>query len=188
MHRPNAAQLILLSQICLYGFLAICTALLPHYLFERNEGGVSNFGVHARTIVPYSLGLGLGGVLLVIAGFVAARPSKQQRQFRIVLRTLGILLLIALASTYPYKLSNFFGIIHIAAFQLLFAAQLLGGAWITLFIYKNALGRFFLGLQLLGFAFGVLTLFGVLHVLFVAQMLSGMAFGYLIVKSAYLLQ
>jgi hypothetical protein len=47
--------------------IGVCVAILPHFLFERNEGGISNYGIHASTAVFYTLAFSLSAGLLLRA-------------------------------------------------------------------------------------------------------------------------
>jgi uncharacterized membrane protein len=179
----KATRLVLLSQLCLNGFLLVCTLLMPQFLFERDEGGVSNFGVHALTVVPFSLAFGLGGALLLLAVRGIPRRSKtRQRELQSVLSLLGALLFLVLVTTYPYKVNRFFDNLHIAAAILLFVAELAAGAWFAV-SRNDTLNLTLFAVQIVGSLAALLTLAGVLHVLFVAQLLAGLSFGALLVRT-----
>jgi len=140
----------------------LCTLLQPQFLFEHNEGGVSNFGIHALTVVPYSLAFGLSSLFLALAA--RALPSKTVRRLLYILGTLQIFVL---ASTYPYKLNRSLDNLHILAAIALFVAELAVGVWFAFFLRKNTANLALLGLQTLGFLLALLTLVGWLHVLMV---------------------
>jgi len=48
------ARDLLVSQCTFFAFLALCIVLMPGILFRRNEGGMSNYGIHTVTVIPYS--------------------------------------------------------------------------------------------------------------------------------------
>ena len=76
----RAFHFLVLSQLSFFGLLAICVAIEPHFVVERDEGGVSNFGVAAGTRVPYSLAFLLCAVFLVRAAQdLPCRPTVRRR-------------------------------------------------------------------------------------------------------------
>ena len=40
-------------------FTAVSVALHPGFVLQRDEGGMSNYGLHVKTAVPYTLALAL---------------------------------------------------------------------------------------------------------------------------------
>jgi hypothetical protein len=181
LNRP--AKYLLWSQISLYGFLAVCTVLLPQFLFNRNEGGVSNYGIHAKTITPYSLGFGLCAVFIFQAARVLPPKTKSYSTVRKVLALLSLLCLFAVVSTYTYKLAPLLKNIHQISAILLFFAEFFIGLWFGLSLHKDKLNLTLLGLEVFGVVLGALTFFGFLHVLFIAEVGAGIAFGVLMTRT-----
>lgn len=182
--RHTAVRYILLSQISMWAFLTLCTILMPHFLFERNEGGVSNYGVHALTIMPYSLAFGLGGLFMLAAAHSLSPAMKPSgREVRIVLSMLGCLLLLVLLTTYPYKISRLYDNLHIFTSILLFVTELLIAAWLVARLLSDRVNVMLFGLQIFGSLLSLFTLLGLLHVLFVSQFIVGLSFGVLLVRT-----
>jgi len=157
---------------------------MPHFLFEHNEGGVSNYGVHVLTVVPYTLAFGLGGVFMLLA--VQAIPQHikpSRREVRIVLSTLGYLLLLVLLTTYPYKINRFYDNLHIFTSIVLFVTELIVGTWLVARLVSDRVNATLLAIQIFGSLLSLLTLAGVLHVLFISQFIVGLAFGALLVRT-----
>ena len=50
----RAAAHIALGQISFGFFITVCVALPPGFVLKSNEGGVSNYGVHLKTALPYT--------------------------------------------------------------------------------------------------------------------------------------
>ena len=50
----RAAAHIALGQISFGFFITVCVALHPGFVLKWNEGGVSNYGVHLKTALPYT--------------------------------------------------------------------------------------------------------------------------------------
>jgi hypothetical protein len=178
-----AVKYVKLSQICLYGFLTICTFLTPRYLFEKNEGGISNFGIHQATIIPYTLAFGLGGLCLIIAAKELPIRTVERKIFYIILMSLGILLFLVLISTYFYKINRLFDYIHVILAELYFLVELVAGLWFVFSVTRNFINILLYGLQFIGFIMAVLTVFGYFHFLFLAQIITGLSFAIILVRT-----
>jgi len=177
----KAVRYLLLGQVSLFGFTLLCVLLIPHFLLERNEGGVSNYGLYAKTVVPYTLAFGLCGLLtLWSARFIA----KENKAFKTALASLGILLIAALLSTYPYKINDTFNTIHVDIGIALAFLELGLGAWFALFLARDIKNIVLFAIQLIGFILGILTHFGAIHILFVTELLTSLAFGIILVRTA----
>lgn len=179
----SAVRLLVLSQISLWFFLFVCFVLLPHFLLEANEGGVSNYGVHTATIIPYTLAFMLAGLLLFWAASVLPKQTTHRRSLQWVLGIVGSLYLLTLESTYPYQVNNLFDSIHMYAAIVLFLIQLLAAVWIWHAFTHDTVQNVLFAVQIVGLLLLTLTLFGVLHVLFIAETVTGMDFGILLVHT-----
>src|SRR5437762_574500 len=96
----KASKYLLASQISLYGFLTICTLLMPQFLFERDQGGISNFGIHSLTVVPYSLGFGLCAIFILLAANSLPISIKSYSAVKRALFAVAGLCVLAVFSTY----------------------------------------------------------------------------------------
>ena len=174
MTSHKAARYVLLGQLSLFFFLFICFLIIPHFLLKPNEGGVSNYGLYAKTVVPYTLAFGLAGILnLQAARFISGKPLRR------TVMVVGFLLLAALLSTYPYKVNRALNDIHIYVGIILLTTEMIAGIWFGCFLARNATNIILLLILLIGFLFASLTFFGVIHILFVAELLTSLAFGVL---------
>lgn len=171
----SPARLLFVSQLCLSIGLFVCVLLMPHFLFESNEGGVSNYGTYTKTVIPYTFGFGICGILTLRV----ARISTNRMMHRL-LWILGLLYLFVLISTYPYKLDATYDNIHHAAGASLLIYSLGFGMWLSLFRARSIATIALFTAQLIGFLMAILTSLGVLHVLFIAELLSSLAFGVLL--------
>jgi hypothetical protein len=163
-------RLLAFGQIAFFGFLVLCFAIDP--VFLKTEGGVSNYGVHAATIIPYTLAFGSCAVMTTLA----ARQLKGGRTLRIALYALAVLLLAVLVSTYPYKINGTLDEIHQLVSQALFVYELGFGAYLTFGIRSERLTICLFSIQFLASLAALLTVLGVFHLLFVSQILTGAAF------------
>lgn len=175
---------LLWSQIALFGGLGACFGLIPKFLTEHNEGGVSNYGVHARTIVPYSLAFGLSAGFVLAAARLIKPATKAWRQLRYIFYIYAGLLLLVLITTYPYKLNDGFKNLHVLSAILIFVFEMAASVWLALVIQRDAVTGWLLAGQLFGFGLGGLTFFGAIHRLFIAQIVTSLTFGLLLLQAA----
>lgn len=166
-----------LSQLSLVVFLGICFALIPRFLLQGNEGGVSNYGVNSTTVLPYSVAFLLSGLLVLKAAYYLPRSTQAFNHFRQLLYTLAALLFLVLVSTYPYKLSVALKDLHIGAAALLFCFETAFSIWLVLVLQEDRTSSLLLTVQMVGFLLAFLSLIKFVHLLFIAQMITGVAFG-----------
>jgi len=172
-----------LSQVGFYGFIAVCTILLPGFLFSRDEGGLSNFGVHALTIVPFTLAFLVGSICLWLTARLLPAKTLHRQQLKLILTILSGLTVAVLLSTYPYQLNLWLNSIHAAFAAGLLAAEVVAGIWFHNELLHDRLNTVLLYAELLGFVLAALTLAGVIDILFASQILTGGTFGWLMVRT-----
>ncbi len=182
MQKSKAVRFVVCSQICLFGFLLVCTLLMPKFIFERDEVGVSNYGVHIRTIVPYTLAFGLGSVLMWLSARSLPSASASGLTLIRIMKLISALLFAVLLSTYPYQLNPTFDKLHIFFAILLFIAELAAGSWFVK-LYRDIVNLSFLCLQLAGSLLALASLSGWLHILLIAQIITGLAFAALLIRT-----
>jgi hypothetical protein len=172
---------LLLSQLCLLLSVVICLLLLPHFLFSKHEGGMSNYGVHLKTIIPYSLGL-------LLASFYALRAALaikiRSSPLRWLLLGYSALLLLVLVTTYPYKLNVYLKDTHIAVSIVLFWFEVLAAIWLCRAFLEDKINISLVILQIVGLIIGGLTLFGVFQLLFTSELLTIIPFGIILLRSS----
>src|ERR1700691_2171444 len=87
-------------------FTGVCIALHPGFVMNRNEGGLSDYGVHIKTVVPYTLSL----LLLIAYNLRAASQDSdgdpRSRRLRFLIRSYCGVLAFVLLSTYVYTLNG----------------------------------------------------------------------------------
>ncbi len=179
---PPSVRLVILAQMSLGLFLLVCFVLMPHFLLQSDEGGVSNYGTYSATIIPYTLAFGLCGVLTLQAARVFWTDTARSRQLRRVLFGSGWFYLAVLESTYLYQVSGLLDDIHIAVGVLLLVFQIATATWFGHVFTRDVLQTVLLAAQGAGFILAVLTLFGVLHVLFIAEVVTSLTFGWLLIR------
>ncbi len=87
-------------------------------------------------------------------------------------------------STYPYRLDLVLRDVHIAVGVVTICVESVASVWIVCSIVRDRWSIVTLCVQLVGFALASLTFLGLLHVLFIAQLITSIAFGVLLVRGA----
>jgi len=182
--QASARRYLIISQLGLFIALVICLILIPGYLFARNEGGMSNYGIHLKTIVPYSLGF------IIAAGYClkAAQSLKPKslitRRLRQLLFSYSTLLLLVLITTYGYKTTALLKNIHITATIVIAYFELIAAGWLCFAILRDKLNIVLLAFQFIGFIIATLTFVGLWHLLFTSQLITIVAFGIILIRGS----
>ncbi|MGC2175367.1 MAG: hypothetical protein WA614_07880 [Acidimicrobiales bacterium] len=179
----SSARDVAWGQIGFAVFIGVCVVLHPGFVLKANEGGISDYGVHAKTLAPYTLALGLPGVLTYLAARRLPVVSPDARRLRAVLFAYAALITLTLLSTYPYTLNRMLADVHIAVGAVVTVFESGASLWMYRAVRRYAT---VLVAQLVGLVLGWLTIIGVLHVLFASEMISGVAFAYLLVRTTQL--
>jgi hypothetical protein len=179
----SSARDVAWGQIGFAVFIGVCVVLHPGFVLKANEGGISDYGVHAKTLAPYTLALGLPGVLTYLAARRLPVVSPDARRLRAVLFAYAALITLTLLSTYPYTLNRTLADVHIAVGAVVTVFESGTSLWMYRAVRRYAM---VLVAQLVGLVLGGLTIIGVLHVLFTSEVISGVAFAYLLVRTTQL--
>jgi hypothetical protein len=185
--KSRAVVLVACGQFSLLLFLVVCVALHPGFVLKANEGGLSNYGIHQKTAAAYTLALGAPTVLSFLAARLITSGDEASYRFRQLLNSYGWIVLLTLLSTYSYSLNTALRDLHIVIGSVLIVFETVASLWMYRLLGNDRWNLQLLGVQLLGFALAVLTIFGVLHVLFITQVLTCGAFAILLVRTAKLL-
>jgi len=175
---------LLISQLSLLLDLAICLILIPHYLFARNEGGMSNYGIHLRSVVPYSLSFLVAAYYVLKAALTIKARSVTLRRLRLLLVGYGIIFLLILITTYGYKTNTFLKDTHIVVTIITFWFELLSAIWLCKAFLSDKLNISLLVCQFIALIIGSLTFFGAFHLLFTSQLITIITFGVILVRSS----
>jgi hypothetical protein len=182
MHRSRASVLVLRSQLVLLGSLLVCTAVMPRFLFSRNMGGVSNFGTHGETVVPYTLGT-VAAVWLLWRSATQLRTTCGAGGVVKVTRVVSVCLLANLITTYAYRSGPTWAAVHSWTATALAVAEFGGGLLLLRWVSGGLCRTAASGFIVLGMACLVLTYLGRLHVLFVAEVTTATGFGLALVAA-----
>jgi hypothetical protein len=180
VYKSNAARFVALGQ---WGFalgVGVAVALHPGFVLKANEGGISDYGVHLTTALPYDLAL----MCAAFGAYVAARRARDSanlpRGLRTVLLTYAILITLTLASTFGYTLDRPQRDLHVGTGTALAVFEVVASLW----MYRVRRGDLPLVLvQLTGFVLGALTIVGLTHLLFVSEIVTGVSFAVLLYRT-----
>ncbi len=171
MARPHrlttAARSVVGGQSVFVGGLVACVALSPHLVLKASEVGVSNFGVHATTVVPYSVAF-VGSVI-----GLARAALRVHRPYAGAFVACALCYGAALVTTFPYHVDPGLKDLHDATGIVTMVVSFALG--VVALAHERRLAPV-LALHLGGLAVGLLTLIGAWHLLFLAQVATSVAF------------
>jgi len=178
--RGQAPALVVLGQAAFLAMMASCLAVRPSA--DAVQHGLSFYGNHAETLVPYTLGFAVC-VPVTALGLARVRGrDRATRRFR--LGTGSILALMALVPLTPYSVDLVVDYLHIGVSAVLFTGALLFGAWLALVLLRRWAAYAAVAVQA---AAGVLALsaqIGIDDWMIPAQLVFELAFTCLIVLGA----
>ncbi len=181
--KTRATAYIVYSQVSLLVFMSLCIALHPGLVLKWNEAGLSNYGIHLKTVIPYTLALGLGAFFAMAAARSLRVVGDAATTMRSLLNVYGVLMLLSLLSTYGYTQNAGLKNIHIVLNIATALFQLGVALWAYLTLPRAWSQTVWFGVLSVGFVLAVIDYFKVLHVLFTAQTLTGVGFGVLVVHA-----
>jgi hypothetical protein len=164
-------------------FTGVCVALHPGFVLKGNEGGLSDYGVHLKTAIPYTLSLALLIAFNLRAASLDSGDDQRSRRFRLLIRSYCGVLVFVLLSTYAYTLNGVLKNVHYALGTLLVIVVTAGSLWLYRLWPASPFISICLFVQLTGDVLNVGTAFGGLHVLFVAELLSNIGFAAILIRS-----
>jgi hypothetical protein len=172
------------GQVCFALFIVICVVIHPGFVLKRNEGGMSNYGVHLETALPYTLALlGLAAFSWRAAALLR-RDGPSVRRLRRILNAYGVIVFIMLLSTYVYTRNLTLRDFHFGFGTVLILFEVASSLWMFRLCRRSLFDDVFLFMQLAGSILCLLTIVGELHVLFFAEMLTAAGFAGLIIHTS----
>lgn len=180
----QGARLVTCGQICFGIFIAVCVALHPGFVLKWNEGGISDYGSHLETAVPYTLALLGLAEFSRRAGSLYRQNDRSTRRLRRVLYAYSVIVLVMLISTYVYTLNAPLRDFHFGFGTVLILFEVSSSVWMFLLFRRLVWDGIFLAMQVVGSVLCLVTIVGVLHVLFFAEMLTGAGFAGLIIHTS----
>jgi len=162
-------------------FTVVCVSLHPGFVLKWDEGGMSNYGLHIKTAVPYTLGLGLLVLFSAWAGSLYVDRDRRSRGLRVLLYTYAAVVSSVLLSSYVYSLNRTLEDLHYMLGGLLVLTVAAGSLWMYRLWPATSFASALLLVQLFGDVLALLTGLGSLHALFVAEIVSNVGFASLVV-------
>jgi hypothetical protein len=130
--RWSAAQHLLLGQILFFSFLAVCCFLL--FNGKVLDYGISTFGTHPVTLVPYYLAFACAGWSI----HRACQALKQPPGLKWLRRALYLMAIAMVGvAAIPYSLSAAMMALHDACSVIVFVVELAIGLWLTLKVMRG---------------------------------------------------
>lgn len=177
----SSYRYVQISHIILAIFIVICIFVDPRYFFTRNQGGISNYGTDSRTQIFFILGFLAAAIGTWLAAFTHKNISKFHKYIMIAI---GIMYFLLMLSTIPYKLNSTFKTLHFAAALALFLTMLMMTFWIKYKLAKNSrVIKVWFYIFLLGLIIALLTQLKIITLLFVSQIVVGVAFAVILIYS-----
>jgi hypothetical protein len=180
----RGATLVVCGQVSFLLFIALCVTLHPGFVLKRDEGGMSNYGVHALTALPYTLAL----LSLTWSSWWAAAQFRQDdpsaRRLRHVLNFYGSIIFVILLSTYVYTRNQALRDVHFSLGTVLIVFEIVSSLWMFGLFRRFVWDGIFLLVQLAGSALCLATIDGELHLLFLAEMVTAVGFAGLVIHTS----
>jgi hypothetical protein len=163
--------------------MAAGVALHPGYVLARHEGGISEYGVHVKTAVLYTLAWAvLAGGNMRAARVCGGRGVRSEKVRKLLLSYSAVSLLV-LVSTYFYSLDAVLKYIHYGFGSILVVFMSTAAYWLCRQLTDVPWARATLCFQVLGSIAALLSIVGVFHVLFLAETISNVGCAILLAKT-----
>ncbi len=182
--KSRAVTYIVCGQIFFVLFIGVCVAIHPGIVLKWNEGGVSNYGIHLKTVVPYTLALALLAIYSRRAAVLYSRSDPLTRRLRSVLTAYSVIVTVMLFSTYVYSLNHVLRDIHIGFGTVLITFESFTAMWMLARSRRRGVDSVYLATQLVGALLALVTIVGVLHFLFLAEILANTGFAFILIHTA----
>jgi hypothetical protein len=174
---------VVFGEVAFLFFMGVGVALHPGYVLARHEGGISEYGVHVKTAVLYTLAWAvLAGGNMRAARACGGRGIRSEKVRKLLLFYSAASLLV-LVSTYFYSLDAVLSYIHYGFAAILVVFMSTAAYWLYRQLSDVPWARAILWVQLLGSIAGLLSIVGALHVLFCAESISNVGCAILLVKT-----
>lgn len=177
----SARDWVVRAQWSLLVFLVAAIAIHPGLVLKWNEAGLSNYGIHAATVVPYSLALGLCAAFSTAGARSLGATGPPARRLRALLLVYAGLMVLSLLSTYTYTLNVVAKDAHIVVDVTTALFDVAASWWMYRRLRAGPSDGVWLGVQMAGSVLALVDFLGLLHVLFVSQALAALGFGVLVV-------
>jgi hypothetical protein len=173
---------VIFGEVAFLFFMGAGVALHPGYVLARHEGGISEYGVHIKTAVLYTLAWAVLAGGNMRAARVCGGSGVRSEKVRKLLLFYSAASLMVLVSTYFYSLDAVLGYIHYGFAAVLVVFMSTAAYWLYRQLTDVPWARATLWVQLLGSISTLLSIVGALHVLFCAETISNVGCAILLAK------
>lgn len=174
---------VIFGEVAFLFFMGVSVALHPGYVLARHEGGISEYGVHAKTAVLYTLAwAALAGGNIGAARACGDRGARSERVRKLLL-FYCVAIFLVLISTYFYSLNAVLKYIHYGFGAILVTFMSVAAYWLCRQLTGVSWARGALWFQVLGSTAALLSIVGLLHVLFCAETISNVGCAILLAKT-----
>lgn len=182
-NRLRAVRYIIFGEVVFLLFMGISVTLHPGFVLARREGGISEYGLHIKTAVLYTV----AWAALALGNMRAAREyadgNAHSRTVRKLLLSYSLVSFLVLVSTYAYSLNAVLKYIHYGFGAILIVLM----SWVSFWMYRHLppspLTRILLYTQVLGSVAALLSIVGVVDVLCAAETLSNVGCAILLART-----
>jgi hypothetical protein len=174
---------VVFGEVAFLFFMGAGVALHPGYVLARHEGGISEYGVHVKTAVLYTFGWAVLAGGNMRAARMCGGQGIRSEKMRTLLLFYSAASLLVLVSTYFYSLDAVLSYIHYGFAAVLVVFMSTAAYWLYRQLSDVSWSRAALWVQLLGSVSTLLSIVGVLHVLFCAETVSNVGCAILLVKT-----
>jgi hypothetical protein len=183
LNRLRAVRWVVFGEVAFLFFMSVSVALHPGFVLARREGGISQYGVHAKTAVLYTL----AWTALALSNMRAARVCSgsgacSEKMRKLLLFYSGAIFLV-LISTYFYSLDAVLKYIHYGFGAILVTFMSVAAYWLSRQLVDVSWARAVLWVQVLGSLAALCSIVGLLHVLFCAESISNVGCAVLLAKT-----
>ena len=178
------ALLLLCGQLCFLAMMVCCLAIEPSALALKR--GLSYYGTHVETVVPYALGFALCVGLTALGIARIGNGSTSLRRLRLALGAIAALL--AAIPLTPYSVDLVFDWLHIGFTAALFAFALIVGWWVAVRLREDSFVRGLVAAETAGGVLVLVAQVGLLDFMIPVEVCFQLAFALLVVRALRLLQ
>ena len=171
------------GEIAFLLFMGVSVALHPGYVLARREGGISEYGLHAKTAVLYTI----AWAALASSNMRAARACGGRGACSETVRKLllfySFVIFLVLISTYFYSLDAVLKYIHYGFGAVLVTFMSVAAYWLCRQLADVSWARTVLWVQVTGSLAALFSIVGLFHVLFCAETISNVGCAILLAKT-----
>ena len=181
--RLYAVRWVVFGEIAFLLFMGVSVALHPGYVLARREGGISEYGLHAKTAVLYTI----AWAALASSNMRAARACGGRGACSETVRKLllfySFVIFLVLISTYFYSLDAVLKYIHYGFGAVLVTFMSVAAYWLCRQLADVSWARTVLWVQVTGSLAALFSIVGLFHVLFCAETISNVGCAILLAKT-----